>query len=219
MAQVFAVVKDLIREFGCTVVIADHQKKPPGIGTVSQDLLLRGTTEKVAFIDTLLSLTRKGGMLTVEHSKSRFAVPVESFVISIDDLGPNQTAVQIVGNAKEIQQQAQEEQAQELLDRLLADGEWKKRQELTEAAKKARVKVRVMDGLVKDLADQGVLERDDRKLTSGRGSKTAFYRKKPNANSVSDFRSIIGTEIGNVNETDPGDPNGTLWPESGGDDQ
>lgn len=218
MAQLFGVIKELMREFDLTVVIADHQKKP-GVGTVSQDLLLRGTTEKVAFVDTLLSLTKKDGALTIEHSKSRFALPVESFVTSIDDLGPNQTAVRIVGDAKEIRHQAQEEQALELLNRLLADGSWKTRKELTEAAKKKRIKVRIVDDLLKKLHGEGVLERDNRKLTPGRGNKAALYRKKQKLNYVSDFTSIIGTETGNVNETESSEPNGTLRLESGGGSQ
>ena len=214
MARIFALVKSLIREFGCTVIFADHQKKP-GMGAVSQDLMLRGTTEKVAFVDTLLSLTRKDGSLIVEHSKSRFARPVPSFVIAIEDEGPGQTVVRVVGDAEEIRQQAREEQGQGLVQRLLADGSWKSRKELAEAARESRVPVKILDELLKTLHKQGALERDDRKPESGRGNKTAHYRKNPVANSVSDFQSIIGSGNGNGIGSGQNDPNGTLWPGSG----
>jgi len=215
MAKVFAGVKSLVREFGCSVIFADHQKKP-GLGIVSQDLLLRGTTEKVAFVDTLLSLTRKDGALVVEHSKSRFALPVPSFVITIEDRGPDQTVVRVVGDAEEMRQQAREEKAQDLVQRLLADGSWKSRQELAEAARGSGIPVKALDDLLRTLHRQGTVERDDRKSESGRGNKMAFYRKNPVANSVSDFQSTRGAGNGNgIGEPSSG-PNGTLWPGSGG---
>ena len=209
MAKVFGAVKALVREFGCAVLFADHQKKP-GLGTVSQDLMLRGTTEKVAFVDTLLSLTRKDGALVVEHSKSRFALPVPSFVIAIEDQGPDHTVVRVVGDAEQMRQQAREEKAQDLVQRLLADGSWKSRRELAEAARKSGIPVKTMDELLKTLDQQGILEREDRKPESGRGNKTAFYRKNPVANSVSDFQSIIGAGNGNGIREGSADPDGTL---------
>jgi hypothetical protein len=215
MAKVFAGVKSLVREFGCSVLFADHQKKP-GMGTVSQDLMLRGTTEKVAFVDSLLSLTRKDGSLIVEHSKSRFALPVPSFVITIEDRGPDQTVIKVVGDAEGIRQQAREEQAQALVERMLADGSWKPRKVMAEAAREARVPVKIVDEALKTLYGQDRIEREDRKPESGRGNKTAYYRKKPVANSVSDFQSIIGSGNGNGIGTGSEDPNGTLWPEPEG---
>jgi hypothetical protein len=216
MAKVFAEIKRIIRDFGCSVLFADHQKKP-GIGSVSQDLLLRGTTEKVAFVDTLLSVARKNDVLVVEHSKSRFEQPVPPFVIEIEDVAQDKTVVRVVGDAEQVQRQSREEEALAFIHNVLVGGSWKTRKEIADSAKKAGVKVRVLSELLATLTEQGVLERDDRKVNPGRGSKTAHYRKCPAANYVSDFTSTSNRENVNELETDSGDPNGTLWTESGGD--
>ena len=83
MAGVFKNIKNLVREFGCVFVFADHQRKS-GAFKVSLDLALRGSSEKVAFVDSLLSLNRLKEDLIVEHSKSRYAQPVTSFVLSFN---------------------------------------------------------------------------------------------------------------------------------------
>jgi hypothetical protein len=84
MSQVFAVVKDLIRKYGCSIFFADHQKKPSQIA-FSQEFQLRGSSEKLAFVDTLLSVHGKGDARTVEHSKSRYAEAEPSFLIRLTD--------------------------------------------------------------------------------------------------------------------------------------
>lgn len=215
-AKIFAQVKRIIRDFGCSVLFADHHKKP-GIGSVSQDLLLRGTSEKVAFVDTLLSIARKNDVLVVEHSKSRFEQPVPPFVIEIEDITPEKTVIQAVGNAEEIQQQSREAEALAFLQNVLADGSWKTRRELAELATKAGVKVKIMQKLLTTLTDQGEVEREDRKLHPGRGNKSALYRKCSGANHVSDFTSTREIENGNELIDSKSEPNGTLWGGSGGD--
>jgi hypothetical protein len=180
MAQVFKAVKDLIREFGCAFLFADHQRKPGGFGT-SLDLLLRGSSEKAAFVDTLLSLQRKEGTLIVEHSKSRYAEPIPAFVVRIEDVGPEATAVVYGGEAEQIKQAARQEAAREFLAAALSHGEWMARKDLVERAKGAKVSEKALDEVLKAL-DGLQIEREDRKPeTGGRGGKAAYYRWKTDA--------------------------------------
>jgi hypothetical protein len=205
MARVFAGVKDFVRRFHCTAVFADHQKKP-GMGATSQDLLLRGTTEKVAFVDTLLSLYEKDGALIVEHSKSRFAQPVPKFVIAIEDPEPDATTIRVIGDAEEIRRQARLEHATGVILGVLAGGTWIPRKQIVAEAKKAVIPARAVDEVLKLLLADGALEREDRQ-PEGRGGKAAHYRLTRPHDPVSRFTSIIYREKGNgvVGEDDSAD--------------
>jgi len=176
MSQVFAVVKGLVREFGCSFLFADHQRKPSNWG-VSLDLMLRGSSEKTAFVDTLLSLQKKYDALIVEHSKSRYDEAVPAFVVQIKDFEPETTTVAYSGEAEALKQQARQEAARELLLSILIIDEWIARKALIERAKEANVSEKALDETLKAFLLEGRVEREDRK-TEGRGGKSAFYRLK-----------------------------------------
>lgn len=173
MSRVFAVVKDLVREFGCTFLFADHHRKPGHFG-VSQDILLRGSTEKAAFVDSLLSLHRKGEILVVEHSKSRFGEAVTSFAIKIEDPKPETTVVAYVGEAEALKQQAREEVAREFLMSMLSN-DWITRKSLVEQGKEAGVSEKAIDEALLTMLGEGCIERKNEKQATGKGGKSAFY--------------------------------------------
>ncbi len=195
MARVFEVVKNLIREYRCTFLFADHQRKPGHWGT-SLDLLLRGSSEKAAFVDTLLSLQRKEDALIVEHSKSRCDEAVPAFVVSIEDREPDTTTVAYTGEAEALKQQARLEAALEFLEAALRQGDWAARKELIEQAKEAEVSEKAVDEALKALEAEGRLERQNRKPEGGRGGKAAFYRWKPISSPSPDQETETETETG-----------------------
>ena len=178
MAEVFGVVKDLVREFKCSFLFADHQRKP-GHFNVSSDLLLRGSTEKVAFIDSLLSLQRKDNHLIVDHSKSRHDEAIPAFIVSIED-DPSKTATRVfyAGEAEGIKQQERQETAKEFLTAVLNESEFTSRKSIIEKAKDSGLFEKAIDETLKLLEEECLIEREDRKPDSGRGGKSAFYRLK-----------------------------------------
>ena len=178
MSQVFKIVKDLIRKFGCTFIFADHQRKR-GYFTSSQDLLLRGSSEKAAFVDTLISIQRKEATLIVEHSKSRYAEPIPAFVVQIEDVGPEATTVAYGGEAEQIKQAARHEVAKVFLEDVLSK-EWVARKVLLRQAKETGISEKALDEVLKAL-DGVQIEREDRKPETGRGGKAAYYRRKINS--------------------------------------
>lgn len=180
MSRVFKIVKGIVRDFQCLVVFADHQRKPgPFAGSLS--FALRGTSEKVAFVDTLVSLRKTRGHLIVEHSKSRFAEPVASFLLEIEDIAPDATQVVYAGDAEQANQEARQEAAREFLETELPPDEWVPRKVLADKAKEAKISAKILDQTLKDLVVEGWAERDDRKTDTGRGGKAAYYRRKPTA--------------------------------------
>ncbi|MCM8794583.1 MAG: AAA family ATPase [Candidatus Omnitrophica bacterium] len=194
MAQVFEVVKNLIREYRCAFLFADHQRKPGHFGT-SLDLLLRGSSEKAAFVDTLLSLQKKEESLIVEHSKSRCDEAVPAFVVEIKDREPDTTTVAYTGEAEALKQEARLEAAREFLATALRGGDWIARKELIEQAKEAEVSEKAVDEALKTLEAEGRLERENRKPEGGRGGKAAFYRCKPISSPSQERETETETEM------------------------
>lgn len=176
MARVFSEVKGIVRDFNCSILFADHQKKPGNFG-VNLDQLLRGSTEKAAFVDTLLSLKKKNDSIIVEHSKSRFAEAVPSFVVRIEDPTVDTTTILFSGDAEEPKGKVRLEEAREFLDTTLSD-EWVPRKTMVEQAKEVEISEKGLDEALKAQEIEGVIERENRKSTEGRGGKAAFYRRK-----------------------------------------
>lgn len=178
MAEVFGVVKGLVREFKCSFLFADHQRKP-GHFNVSSDLLLRGSTEKVAFIDSLLSLQRKENHLIVDHSKSRHDEAIPAFIVRLeDDLSKTATRVYYAGEAEGVKQQERQETARVFLTSALNESEFIPRKSIIEKAKDLGISEKVIDETLKLLEEDCQIEREDRKPELGRGGKSAFYKLK-----------------------------------------
>jgi RecA-family ATPase len=103
MSGVFKTVKNLIRQFNCSFLFADHEGKAayhydpkvPEKEPSSNDL--RGSNEKAAFVDTVLSLKRKDGELYLYHTKSRHAEAIAPFLIKIEDLDEAKTKLAVRG--------------------------------------------------------------------------------------------------------------------------
>jgi hypothetical protein len=178
MAKVFAIVKKLVRDYGCTIVFADHQRKPGHMST-SQDMLLRGSSDKLAFIDTLLSLHKREDKLIIEHSKSRYGMAVPSFVIEIVDAGPMATTVAYVGEADEMRRAAKQDEAKAFLKIALAGGDWVPRKDLVAQAEDDGISTKALDATLKEMTEvTRELQKDMRKPETGRGGRSAHYRRR-----------------------------------------
>jgi hypothetical protein len=100
MAGVFSTVKQITKEFKCSVIFSDHEHK----GVYHQDNEsdpssndLRGSNEKGAFADTVLSLRKKDGELYLYHTKSRFCEASLPFLVKIEDTDVAKTKLVVKG--------------------------------------------------------------------------------------------------------------------------
>jgi hypothetical protein len=175
MSEVFAVVKAFAREFHCAFLFADHMRKGKP-GETALDQMVRGSTDKAAFVDTLLVLTKSEVGVVVEHAKSRFAEAVPGFVVTIEDPQPGTTSVKHVGDANALKQERLRSLADPIVDDALDGGDWVPRREIVDRGAKAGVANKAIDEILKERVKQGKLERDDRRPEGGKGNKLAFYR-------------------------------------------
>ena len=186
MAQVFDVVKGIVREYKCAFVFADHQRKP-GIHSSSQEFMLRGTSEKIAFVDTLLSLKKQNNTLIVEHSKSRYCEPVEPFTICLEDQEKGKTRIFYSGTAEDIKKTSHSDLIRSFLNEVLPLNDWVKRQDLVTKAKDHDISEKALDAGLKLLEESQEIKRENRKTATGQGGKSAFYcwNEKTNQSPVS----------------------------------
>lgn len=98
MRRFFHIVKDVIDEFKCTFLFADHEGKgnPKDKGFQASHRL-RGSSAKGDAADTVISMAKKGPHLVVEHTKARYYKPVPKFASSITDLTDASTVVECLG--------------------------------------------------------------------------------------------------------------------------
>ena len=176
MSQIFAEVKSLFRKGHCLFIFADHQRKM-GYIRAGGDQLLRGSSEKVAFVDTLLSIQRVDKKLVVDHTKARFSEPVPSFIISIEDPSEDSTTVAYQGDAEETKKQEKLKNALELIDGAIEAEKWTSRKDLVALSKVAHVSEKTLAEGLKLRESEKVIEREDRKPSTGRGGKSAHYRR------------------------------------------
>jgi len=193
MARVFGVIKDLVREFKCCFVLADHQRKSNNFGG-GMEQLLRGTSEKGAFVDTLLSIKRHEQMIIVEHSKSRMVQPVPSFLVEVKDVNHNTTRTLYAGEVEAQKQQEHLKGMKEFLESVLSPNEWISRKELVRMSKDEEIPVKRLDQGLKYFAAEGMIDHDQQKAP-GRGGKSDVYRWHVDTKIL--FQSV-GMETGNV---------------------
>ncbi len=177
MSRVFKRVKSIVSQFGCTIVIADHHRKP-GKNSTSQDYSLRGSSDKMAIADSVLSIRSKDNRITVEHTKSRHSQAIKAFIVEIKDLDEDSTTIRYVGEAERTDKTAKLGKAQQFIEQELDCGQWTARKVLTESAKDEGIPPKVLGNALKQLLADGKIEREDRPPKNGKGGKSAFYRRK-----------------------------------------
>jgi hypothetical protein len=202
MSAVFAVLKALARAFHCAFLFADHIRKGKS-GETGLDQMVRGSTDKAAFVDTLLVATKSEVGVVVEHVKSRFAEALPGFVVTLEDPQPGTTSVKYVGDAKALKQERLRALAAPVVEDALEGGDWVPRQKIVDLGAKAGVTKKAIDAILAERVEQGNLERDNRRPEGGKGNKLAFYRLQRNGGSLKDD-PVPGFPPTNTGETETG---------------
>lgn len=209
MAGVFEIVKRLVHQYQCSFLFTDHQRKTPHF-PVGGGQLVRGSSEKVAFIDSLFVMEQLSddGTLCIEHAKSRFGQPIPSFVVRLQDDAEGGTSVVYAGEAEGLKQAVRLERVADFIEKFLRSDERMSRQAIVEKGSEAGFSEKAVDEGLKTLTAQGVLQRENVKKSDGRGGKEAFYRLKaqgesglPQMEMALGMEAVIPLEILLVGET------------------
>jgi hypothetical protein len=174
MARFFRVIGRLVSESGSLFLFADHHRKP--VKNDSPETALRGSVDKSAAVDCVLSIKKAHGQIKVTHAKSRYGQELEEFVVRLEEPADGQMRIVFVGDSKSSNDNAALESARRFLTESLSSGQWMARKELVEPAAQSKLQPKHIDRVLQTMLAEGDLQREDRKPTSGRGGKTAFYR-------------------------------------------
>jgi DNA-binding Lrp family transcriptional regulator len=177
MAQVFDTIRKLKLRYKCAFIFADHQRKP-GMSHTAQEFMLRGSGDKVAAVDTLLSIQKDGEDRIVEHSKSRYCQPIPTFGFRINDTPGDGTILEYINDPLAAQKALRQKGARGLIANLLKAGE-KGRQEILDQGKAIGIVPAVLDETLRDMEAEGIVKRDRRKDKPGRGAKQVFFSLNP----------------------------------------
>lgn len=182
MALVFNEIKNLAREFHCGFMIADHHGKgsgPDGRGIVTP----RGSSDKVAFVDCLLSVREAGESLIIDHVKSRNSE--RSKPIRAPRPDQHRLTAEFTGELTEnsIVPRSSEKEAEMLLLQALQGREQVTRQELVEHFEKNGHGEKLLDRIAQKLVSADKLGRKTEKRGPGSGGLSAVFWLKHNETS------------------------------------
>jgi len=176
MARVSETIMIFRQRFGCSFFIADHTRKE---GQARRpDSMLRGSSEKLAFIDSLLTVSHKEDCVVVEHAKSRFAQSIPSFLVEITDPSDDETLVAFRGEADQGLRSKKEDRAIIFLKTQI-DTRWVGRKILIKNALTNSIPGKLLDRVLSNLVENGTIERKKAQSKTGRGGKQHFYRVNP----------------------------------------
>lgn len=176
MARVFGRVRRIVRQHRCSIVFADHQRKPTQF-QVSEDFLVRGSTDKVASVDSLLCLMKKDNVQFVTHAKSRFAPEFPRFVFEIVDISGEATEVRFLDMQANYVKGERTLKAKEFIEETFGEhSEAIARRDFIELALKQDIPAKQLDDALSELVASGHVDRTDLRTEEGRGGKTAHFK-------------------------------------------
>jgi len=178
MAKVFRVIRRLTSTYSTLFVMADHLSKPGPMGGAAVGMP-RGSTDKTAAVDSVLSMGRRSGKLVVTHIKSRHAKPVDSFCVEVVDIGED--FISVTANDMPVSERSSKigRAIKHVLDRL--DAGDRSRQELIGDLSEESFGVKHVDEALRQLHAEGRIELAE--ITSeGRGRPRRAYSLVPDKN-------------------------------------
>jgi hypothetical protein len=164
MSMTFSRLRELSRNFGCLILVADHERKPNQFNSPAGHRI-RGSNAKLAAVDIALAVSRKGNSMKFEVSKSKWASKIPPFYVELKDFNGGTQPVWTEQQADHVNFKPRvmnlradfDEMAQKHVLTELAKGGWMPRLWLT--ANGQKIPVKRIDKSLKRLASQRLIER------------------------------------------------------------
>lgn len=176
MAIVFNAIKSLAQKYKCTFIIADHERKPSQY-YARPETRLRGSSEKVAALDSMLSISKlKDGSLKFDHSKSRCGPPIDPLRLNLCPQDDGGMVIECETFSTKVRAEKKEDIQFMLLEIIKSKPGWTTRKEVLTQTKKLGFSAKQTDAELVRLKEAGQIEIDKRKMNRGRGGTSACYR-------------------------------------------
>ena len=173
MAQVTNAIKFLMRKHGVCFIIADHHRKPGNFES-NKMARVRGSTEKVAFVDSLLNVEKRDDTITIFHEKCRSDLPHPTIIAELSHSSDDTAIIRYIDDVKDYKRREKLGAAFEFLQNEIGD-EWVTVEELLKRAKGFVPKAHIEQALKISVDDgQVILEKLKRE---GKGRPKHYYKK------------------------------------------
>jgi DNA-binding HxlR family transcriptional regulator len=146
MATLFAVFTSFRHDFDCAVVFTHHLRKMGFIRDLGQRI--RGSSDILAYVDSMLGLTKVETAYTLWHLKNRDGDLIKPLSLSVEDTDGNTTVIRVIGEVDE--ESSKREHARDLIMYALADGD-KLREELAVFIREAGISDRTLSAALREL--------------------------------------------------------------------
>jgi len=165
MATLFAVFTSFRHDYGCAIAFTHHLRKMGFIRDLGQRV--RGSSDIMAYVDSMLGLTKVETAHTLWHLKNRDGDLIKPLSLSVEDTDANTTVIRVIGEVDE--ENSKREQARDLIMDALADGD-KLREELAAFIREAGISDRTLSAALRELETAklivGTLEGRKRKYST-----------------------------------------------------
>lgn len=174
VSEFLGTIKKLMREHNFAVIFADHHRKMGAIQAFNQQV--RGSTDKTAFVDCLLTLYRDEDILVIDHTKSRYSDAVPAFEVKLVDTPTGGLEIAHIGEHRVEKAKAAKEDLLDVLKTGLAYKDHITRQDLKELALSQGMSEKNMDRTLDRLLQDGVIVRETVKEEGKRGNGKFVFR-------------------------------------------
>jgi hypothetical protein len=191
MATLFSVFTYFRHDFGCAIVFTHHLRKMGFIRDLGQRV--RGSSDILAYVDSMLGLTKVETSYTLWHLKNRDGDLIKPLSLSVEDTAGNTTVIRVTGEVDE--ENNKREQARDLIMDALADGD-KLREELAVFSNEAGISERTLSAALGELEIAKLI---DHTLEGRKRKYSIFAPPQPTqpAQPIYPLRGLRGSQSGN----------------------
>lgn len=196
ISRLFAVLTSLRQEFSCAVVFSHHLRKTGLVRDMGQRV--RGSSDILAYVDSMLGLTKIETTYTLSHLKNRDGETIRPLSLRVEDTSDTTTVIRVTGEADE--ETGKKEQARDIILDDLADGP-RLREDLTALTAQAGISPRTFAAALKELETASLIFGS----LEGRKKKYALCEPlQPLQHIYSGLHALQGS--GPDGDGDPGEP-------------
>lgn len=166
----------LSREFGFSIIMSDHMKKLGDKSRIPAGESIRGSSDKVAATDYILTMDESEEEIIVRQVKARNARRMPGFKVKIEDGDEDEAMLVYAGDAAETMAAESAEAVLAMLRIFMPADKEMSRIELVALAKSGKITVKRLDAGLNFLIKAGVIARFLARTPGKKGAPSYVYR-------------------------------------------
>lgn len=176
VARFLAQVKRLAKDHHTAFLLTDHHKKGnPGFAS---NQMIRGSSDKAAWADVVLTVWNDEGEINIDHTKHRWSKKQDTLLVELASAEEGVHEVKLKGRKSAREEADLEDLIGMFLVRMIEQGAKASRKDLVAGAKEAGISEKTLDAGLKIFVGKGLLVAQAEREEGKRGKPPVFYRWK-----------------------------------------